>query len=1377
MHSQNMTVDWIDSIDLNSFEWADCTAKEKNKLFKQQSVSGVAQAVFGSRNGSLLPQWRVRTFTYHLSDEGKFSTLIKTFQDTIAFVRSEQEIVEPDKIVQKLNKLIFLILKTPSINDDANAKLINNLNVFRACQLSVENQFQFKRIIQDTMKVLLSSGSLEEITYKIATLAQKKPAGGSKLYNRLKELMGTGTQLIPQEKSEDQILLFIKVFALHVFVFKPDADSKQASIDLASAIKKIVQAFRFKPGKVSNALCWNIIKTFLENMKLYLSHKRELASLAWTLEAFLNESEFVNKLPKETTQDNAFLKNRVIDLFEREESWPAMAGVLVTAADTILFSEFLTLKICHNRCDLNETQLNFIFFKLNQALKSPTCHKNYLLKCQELLKLLAHNNCLHYLISYGCNPLHQEVLRECFKRLDLNFMKGLSPQTFFGNATYRALFDSSINRFPNIQNYRSTILFLFSQCRTHPVKNIEAFSGILTEILSDLNDNLAFFAYLLLGRLGEITAPSQHDEAVEIWLQNRVLPLYQVVKRYSLLCLLAPWHHFNPSENHKDKLCLIDGELYTILSRDNEEARLQPLTLRAPITRNIKSALFSDEFSQATKRVQEELRTSQCQKAFSALVEAVASHHYDKERSDGYVQELVNLLIHKLSKDEGEKKLTATEKMTSLENLLKALAPFFRYLETEVKKRFFPQDKLKTALACSLVEQTQSLSQREIKPWLAALKKTDEVDYQKEGLKDLTDLVSFHCSREIKSILEECPLPDLKAVSAQFEYVVCRKLDELSYSSQEFITAFCKNSRNYQQISSETLKEIMNDLPLRESIMNEYGQFLRKLNIPINFILPNQALAMQLCQHTYFENKHLLIKLGTGQGKSLIIALAALQEARRITHKGLVFVFTSYDHLAQRDHKLGQTFFQRDAIESICISRIEDIERFSEFTKIIYADVANIESLIRAIMIKLLENKATPKEISFIKIFYEANDNFELRIILDEYDLLLHDLKVQPPYSAPIPFLNVKSVEENERYWPLLKTETTRTDEAAEQTKTAAEPSSGLEFSFCKYFERQQFNLLPCVMRLSHFLKRAKRIIGLSGSAEQENIQGMSEELYFEIPSSQNPEVFGTQFQETPSEETGNSPTITCHCKKEIDIGQEEKPSIITPDKINEYCEAIINDIKKVREQRRKENGTVYQRPILIFADPHLVYKSSPSSPEVKLWDTLSEKIRGAGIDLNELTGKVDDQTLQNIARSGKVTLSSIQYGRGADIRVSLDIEEGLHVIVGTGVIHKRLLSQLIGRTGRMGRKGSYSAITLGPLIKQINHNDVSTWYEALHELTKFFVQRVVSSPSYDPNLAAPWLMVLNRAFRERKINKPLAMELCSTFFNEQLIPPQYFTS
>ncbi|KAM9994382.1 hypothetical protein ACTFIZ_007623 [Dictyostelium cf. discoideum] len=76
-------------------------------------------------------------------------------------------------------------------------------------------------------------------------------------------------------------------------------------------------------------------------------------------------------------------------------------------------------------------------------------------------------------------------------------------------------------------------------------------------------------------------------------------------------------------------------------------------------------------------------------------------------------------------------------------------------------------------------------------------------------IKDLGHLISFLFAGDLKEILNQSSLSQLVDEAPQFEKVICRKLDELSYSREEFIHTFCQNSTNCAGYSTGKLKEIM----------------------------------------------------------------------------------------------------------------------------------------------------------------------------------------------------------------------------------------------------------------------------------------------------------------------------------------------------------------------------------------------------------------------------------------------------------------------------------------------------------------------------------------------------------------------------------------
>lgn len=105
--------------------------------------------------------------------------------------------------------------------------------------------------------------------------------------------------------------------------------------------------------------------------------------------------------------------------------------------------------------------------------------------------------------------------------------------------------------------------------------------------------------------------------------------------------------------------------------------------------------------------------------------------------------------------------------------------------------------------------------------------------------------------------------------------------------------------------------------------------------------------------------------------------------------------------------------------------------------------------------------------------------------------------------------------------------------------------------------------------------------------------------------------------------------------------------------------------------------------------------------------------------------GSITDGDAQRIGNANQITIADLELGRGLDVRPSADIAGGLHVIIATEVAHKRLLTQMIGRTARLGREGSYSIITLRRILaappspSKARSEAVNQWrMAALHQLS-----------------------------------------------------------
>lgn len=261
---------------------------------------------------------------------------------------------------------------------------------------------------------------------------------------------------------------------------------------------------------------------------------------------------------------------------------------------------------------------------------------------------------------------------------------------------------------------------------------------------------------------------------------------------------------------------------------------------------------------------------------------------------------------------------------------------------------------------------------------------------------------------------------------------------------------------------------------------------------------------------------------------------------------------------------------------------------------------------------------------------------------------------------------------------------------------------------------------LACVFRLGQFMARAKRVVGASGSTTAGGgpLPGREQApvpSFFEMPWSQDPKLFETRIVPdgftSPSKLSDGSPAqlaggsgIWCHRREIIPCAlNQDETLLVTSDQVERYCQAIRADISSIQAPRTDESGAaVPVRPVLVFVPELLAYVDGKGRRRA-VRDRLSEVILElVGNDFRVDMPRGEDPTeteIQRIGQPGFVTLAGIMLGRGIDIRVSVSIPGGLHVLVGAEVVHERLLKQMIGRTGRLGREGSYSIISLGRIL------------------------------------------------------------------------------
>lgn len=1332
------------------------------------------------------------------SKEGKFLPLLNAIKTIIEMIEKyPNEILKPEEIEAKLKKLIAYLVLAPqwpykdakNSIDKVTAIFTDYKNCFDKKNLMAENQTSFNKFIFLLSKNLRrGSMLLGDYNVKIITKTQRTQPSGLILFGRIQELIKWGTERIlwPQKGYEKSVIKFCEIVARHAYVYKPDIDNEDSKKNLQKAIDRLVTLLVAYDHQNGTSTLFTFIMNLLKLLKESQSNRQEFGPLAWTFDALINNEECI-KYMRPAGKEKEHMTKAVLDifttLFSEELTQQSIGKYVVKLGNHQVFSQVLekTTDPQKQLCFLNENQLNHLFLHLNEQLAKeddPAYQGEYQKMYLFFLMHLTGINKLHFLKPYAKHLDYLQLLRKNLEKLDFSFMKDtkMPLEAFFANGTYLALSNKKIAHKINLQR---TLTYLFSRLGENPIKNKGSFYSTLTPLVFDFNNEFEILNEEVLTQAGKSTRafvennPQRTLLPVETWLENIAKPVYEAMKMYVLRCLPLKWETttFNGAENLLDRVAWYE-DTFHLMENENGKIVLKDLITQKMVSERPEKALFSILYRNVKLQLQKEMQNPNNRDGISKLTEALMSL-VNQEKIKKATDELLSIIFKKMKEDTEAK---FNERILILKDFLQVMAPFFKHIEELVEQRFFTKGKLKVDIAVNLREEAPKDIQ--IGTTLKNLKRGDpSLNIDDDLKRDLAQLLAPLCTADVKYILEKCSLSKLSGVTSQFESVIARKMDQLSYTKEDFINSFCDHAGNKGQASTVNLKTILGNLDIKEKIMTEHGEFLRSLDVPIHFILPNQAIAVQICTCDELKDWNLLIKQGTGQGKSISIALTALNEARKIkdVQNGRVFVFTSYDHLAIRDHKLGENFFRKDGIKSICISSIEDVSNFSENVKIIYADIETIEDVVRDIMFKLMQNKATTAQKDFIRVIFGA-PNEKIRVILDEYDLLLHDLDIKTPYVNFISdeLLSTQFVSSQKEYCPWLPGQIKNNSFVA---KSAADLSSGKEFTMVPWYNGKGFNLPISIMRLRKLIKRAERVIGFSGTALQSENHHLSKALYFEIPASQNPVVFATQIQKGPVKPTTEFPYITRVLSREFEmpkkLKEEDSFYMVSESAIKDYCQAIVEDIKAARATNRE-----YERPVLIFADRYFEYKTKSTDPSKKLWDTLVKAIEDNGIHLDQLTADVLDERIQDIARLGRVTLTTIKYGRGADIRVSLDVKEGLHVIIATPVLHNRLLEQLIGRTGRRGLWGSYSTVTFGNLIMAAKDKNMSPEFlGALHEITKYFVNKMLNSGCTDTE-RGKWLMFLSNSFLNgtQKIIKKHIKEIAGSSFEENVELNKYYS-
>lgn len=418
-----------------------------------------------------------------------------------------------------------------------------------------------------------------------------------------------------------------------------------------------------------------------------------------------------------------------------------------------------------------------------------------------------------------------------------------------------------------------------------------------------------------------------------------------------------------------------------------------------------------------------------------------------------------------------------------------------------------------------------------------------------------------------------------------FQALAERSLNQFIFSVGDFSATFQAHVGNKVALASLGFSQAAIDsalgpaalMQLNDDTLRRYAASLYEMSVSVSFILPSQLIAVNLASRLAPE-RDLIIRAGTGQGKSLVLALSAVAAFRDAPSPSRVFVLTTFDHLAVRDEAFASRLANAEGLTSIALTH--DPASLSGFTlaRIVYANAFAVEKLLGELIVEIYEGRTLGlDQATFVNTLFNIEDSSNY-VLLDEFDLIFDDLRRH-------------------------------------------------ETGF---------------FRLSQFLERAVRIVGVSGSMSDDakvvfgSRKGGATVSHFVLPYSHDPELFDTRI--VPDDFEAEAPIdwgseadlkegsgIWCHTRKVINnpddhvvpndpatgipyTGDIIRASFAIPTlaEVEAWAQQIIGDIIGVTSQPGPK------RPILIFApSANKVFKIGPPAKAGE-WPP----VRGRGVGM-----------------------------------------------------------------------------------------------------------------------------------------------------------------
>ena len=432
------------------------------------------------------------------------------------------------------------------------------------------------------------------------------------------------------------------------------------------------------------------------------------------------------------------------------------------------------------------------------------------------------------------------------------------------------------------------------------------------------------------------------------------------------------------------------------------------------------------------------------------------------------------------------------------------------------------------------------------------------------------------------------------------------------------------------------------------------------------------------------------LRVGTGQGKSLILALLAAHYANQGRK---VYIFTCFSHLAQRDHKRFKSFYESIGIESVAVTDVGGHCKCPEAVKVIYSDLHTFLCERQQCAIKRCKQDPGWVFGDYEGLFSSALDV----VLLDEFDalVLMHNgvgntvFRVNEivPTGHPPPecltdtsqfkgYMASKNPDLGHQFWERLNysgiddgISNWLNQSGGWRTGYSGYDALGKQHNYVggrlhELSNEGTFHGRILATKCLAVLQSARCVIGLSGSISGSDV-GCFSELFARKPSYiAIPPYYGL------------AETRNLQVAHEVGLSNEA------------WRAAVVSDASAAVEKGR---------PVLVFLHPDMRTE----------WEALQQNLQSVAsandgsFQLIKEEKDVQDSVLDKACTPQAVTLSSHVAGRGADFVVQNHIKRrgGLHVIIAfqpeqDGMLDVRMVDQMKGRTARMGAPGSFSILT-----------------------------------------------------------------------------------